>query len=51
VRDFLSRKRQEVRDEIRRLVDLPHPLTSQDKWVILSHSLQLRLQHLSRTVP
>jgi hypothetical protein len=49
--DFLSRKRQEVHDEIQRLVDLPHPLTSQDKWVILSRSLQLWLQHLARTVP
>jgi hypothetical protein len=51
VRDFLSRKRKDVRDKIQRLVDLPHPLTFQDKWVILSRSLQLRLQHLSRTVP
>jgi hypothetical protein len=47
VRDFLSRKGQEVRDEIPRLVDLPHPLTFQDEWVILPRSLQLRLQHLS----
>jgi hypothetical protein len=49
--DFLSRKLQEVPHEIQRLVDLPQPLTLQDKWVILSRSLQLRLQHLSRTVP
>jgi hypothetical protein len=48
--DFLSSKRQEVRHEIQRLVDLPHPLTFQEKWVILSRSLQLWLQHLSRTV-
>jgi hypothetical protein len=51
VHDFLSRKRQEVRDEIQRLLDLPHPLTCQDKWVILSRSLHLRLQLLSRTIP
>jgi hypothetical protein len=49
--DFLSRKRQEVRDKIQRLVDLLHPLTFQDKWMILCCSLQLRLQHLSQTVP
>jgi hypothetical protein len=30
---------------------LPHPHTWQDKWVILTHSMQLRLQHPSRTVP
>jgi hypothetical protein len=43
VRDFLSRKRQEVRDKIQHLVDFPPPLAFQDKWVILSRSLQLRL--------
>jgi hypothetical protein len=51
VRDFLSRKRQEVCDKIQHFVDLPHPLLFQDKWAILSGFLQLRLQHLSRTVP
>jgi hypothetical protein len=47
VHDFLSCKRQEVRGEIQRLTNLPHPLTFQDEWVILSRSLQLRLHHLS----
>jgi hypothetical protein len=51
VHDFLARKRQEVQDELQRLTELPHPLTCQDKWVILPHFMQLRLQHLSRTVP
>jgi hypothetical protein len=51
VHDFLARKRQEVHDELQRLTDLPHPLTCQDKWGILCHSMQLRLQHLSHTVP
>jgi hypothetical protein len=46
VRDFLSRKRQEVCDKIRCPVDLHHPLTFQNKWLILSCFLQLRLQHL-----
>jgi hypothetical protein len=50
VRDLLSCKRQQVRDEIQRLFDLPHPLTCQDEWVILSRSLQLRLLHLSQTL-
>ena len=31
--------------------DLPHPLTVQDKWVLLSFSLQQRLTHLQRCVP
>jgi hypothetical protein len=48
--DFLACKRQEVLDELQRLAGLPHPLPCQDKWVILTHSKQLRLQHLSRTV-
>jgi hypothetical protein len=47
VRDVLFHKWQEVREEIQRLIDLPYPLTFQDKWVILSRSLQLQLQHLS----
>jgi hypothetical protein len=42
VHAFLSSKQQQVRDEIQPLEDLPHPLTWQDKWVILSCSLHLR---------
>jgi hypothetical protein len=51
VHDFLASKRQQLHDELLRLLGLPHPLTCQDKWVILTNSPQLRLQHLSRTVP
>jgi hypothetical protein len=49
--EFLAHKRQQVHAELQRLADLPHPLTCQDKWVILTRSLQLRLQHLSCAVP
>jgi hypothetical protein len=48
--EFLTCKREEVHDELQRLSDLPHPLSCQDKW-ILTHSLQLRLQHLARAIP
>jgi hypothetical protein len=51
VHEFFARKQNDVHDELQRLSELPHPLTCQDKWVILTHPLQLRLQHLSRTVP
>jgi hypothetical protein len=51
VHEFLLRNRQHVHDELQRLSDLLHPLTCLDKWVISTDSLQLRHQHLSRTVP
>jgi hypothetical protein len=50
VRDFLFRKGHEIRVELNRLVCLPHSLTCRDKWVIVSRSLQLRLQHISPNV-
>jgi hypothetical protein len=35
VLDFLSRKRQEVHNDLQRAIDLPHSLTRQDRWVIM----------------
>jgi hypothetical protein len=40
-----------VRAQLDLLVSLPTPLTCQDKWEVLTASLQLKLQHLTRTVP
>jgi hypothetical protein len=40
-----------MRAKLDLLVSLPAPLTRQDKWVVLTRSLQLKLQHLTRTTP
>ncbi len=52
---FIMRHVQAKVDEVKGLVDklceLPDPLTVQDKFAVLYHSLQHKLAHLPRTVP
>ena len=52
VQQFVETRRQEARKLIEKLLACPSPITSvQDKWMVLTRSLQQRMLHLGRTIP
>jgi hypothetical protein len=51
VKAFFQPKTQHICAQLDLLVSLPAPLTRQHKWAVLTRSLQLKLQHLTRTIP
>lgn len=51
IRSHVRQKVSEVMELVDRLCALPDPLTKQDKFVILTQSLQHKVSHLPRTIP